>query len=107
MATRALIHMSSSARRGDVVEIRTLLQHPMESGYRADSEGRVLPRNIVRSFACRYGGELVFSAELHPAIAANPYLAFSTLATASGTLVFTWSGDNNFSHTETMFITVT
>ena len=107
MATRALIHMPSSARRGEVIEIRTLLQHPMETGYRADSEGRVLPRDIVRSFECRYDGELVFSASLFSAIAANPYLAFRTVATSSGTLVFTWVGDNNFTHTETMALAVT
>ena len=107
MATRALVHMPRSAARGEVLDIRTLLQHPMESGHRADAEGRVLPRNIVRSFECHYSGERVFSVELHPSIAANPYLAFSTVATVSGTLVFTWRGDNNFSHSETMALTVT
>ena len=56
---------------------------------------------------CRYDGELVFSADLYPAIAANPYIAFRTRATESGTLVFTWEGDNGFAQTETRTITVT
>ena len=60
----------------------------METGYRVDADGRVLPRDIVRRFECRYDGELVFGADLFPAIAANPYLAFSALAVDSGTLVF-------------------
>jgi sulfur-oxidizing protein SoxZ len=104
---RALINMPASARRGEVIEIRTLIGHPMETGYRPGAEGNVLPRNIIRRFTCRYNGEPVFSAELFPAIAANPYLAFHTVATDSGILSFTWEGDNGFVQTETVAITVT
>jgi sulfur-oxidizing protein SoxZ len=104
---RALINVPASARRGEVIEIRTLIGHPMETGYRPGAEGKVLPRNIIRRFTCRYNGEPVFSAELFPAIAANPYLAFHTVATDSGTLSFTWEGDNGFVQTETVAITVT
>jgi sulfur-oxidizing protein SoxZ len=104
---RALINVPASAKRGEVIEIRTLIGHPMETGYRPGAEGNVLPRNIIRRFTCRYNGEPVFSAELFPAIAANPYLAFHTVATDSGTLSFTWEGDNGFVQTETVAITVT
>lgn len=104
---RALINLPASVRRGEVIEIRTLINHPMETGYRRDSGGELQPRDIIRRFSCRYDGELVFSAELHAAIAANPYLAFHTVAVASGLLSFTWEGDNGFSQTETRAITVT
>lgn len=104
---RTLINVPATAKRGEVIEIRTLIGHPMETGYRPGSDGRVLPRDIIRKFSCRYNGELVFSAELHPAIAANPYIAFHTVATESGTLSFTWEGDNGFAQTETAAITVT
>jgi len=104
---RALINMPRTARRGEVIEIRTLIAHPMESGYRADAEGRLLPADIIRRFTVRYDGEVVFSAELFPAIASNPYLAFSTLATASGTLSFTWEGDKGFTQTESVNLSVT
>lgn len=104
---RALINLPASVRRGEVIEIRTLINHPMETGYRRDSGGELQPRDIIRRFSCRYEGELVFSAELHAAIAANPYLAFHTVAVASGLLSFTWEGDNGFSQTETRAITVT
>ena len=104
---RTLIDAPASAKRGDIVEIRLLIAHAMESGHRAGPEGKVLPRDIISRFSCRYGGELVFSAELYPAIAANPYIAFRTVATESGALVFTWEGDNNFAQTETRTITVT
>jgi len=105
--SRALITMPTAAKRGEVVEIRTLIAHPMETGYRAGEDGRILPRNLIRRLTCHYDDVQVFGAELFPAIAANPYIVFSTLATASGTLRFTWSGDNGFAQTESVVLTVT
>lgn len=103
---RALITMPRTAKRGEVIEIRALIAHPMESGYRVDSDGRILPADIIRRFTVRYAGETVFSAELFPAIASNPYIAFHTLATASGTFVFTWEGDKGFTQTESVELAV-
>jgi sulfur-oxidizing protein SoxZ len=103
---RALIHMPETARRGEVIEIRALIGHPMETGYRPGADGRVLPRNIIGRFTCRYDGEVVFSADLYPAVSANPYIAFHTVAAASGTLEFTWEGDNGFTQTEKKTIAV-
>ena len=107
MATRTLITVPPTARRGDVIEIRTLIGHPMEPGFRADAQGKQLPRDIIRRFACIYGGETVFRADLSPAIAANPFIAFHTVALDSGTLTFLWEGDNGFSHSESVSLTVT
>jgi len=104
---RALITMPRTAKRGEVVEIRALIGHPMETGYQPGADGAVQKRDIIRRFSVRYNGEQVFAAELHPAISANPYIAFHTVATASGTLEFLWEGDNGFSQTETAAITVT
>lgn len=104
---RTLIQVPATARRGEVIELRALIAHPMETGYRPGADGRVLPRDIVRRFACRYNGELVFAAELHPAIAANPYLAFHAVATESGTLEFEWTGDRGFSQVERRALQVT
>ena len=104
---RVLITLPATAQRGAVIEIRTLIQHLMETGYRPDAQGHVVPRDILRRFACHYDGVEVFAMQLAPAIAANPYIAFHTVATQSGTLEFTWTGDNGFSQTETRTITVT
>jgi len=103
---RALVTLPSSARRGEVVEVRVLIAHPMETGYRPGADGKVLPRDILRTFTCRYNGETVFSAELFPAVSANPYLVFHTVATESGTLEFRWQGDNGFDQTERKPLTV-
>lgn len=103
---RVLVTVPATARPGEVIEIRTLIQHLMETGYRPDAQGTVVPRDILRRFACHYDGVEVFAMELAPAIAANPYIAFTTVATHSGELSFTWTGDNGFSRTETRAITV-
>lgn len=103
---RALIHMPATAKKGEIIEIRALIGHPMETGYRVGADGKLLARDIIRSFVCRYNGEQIFTAELHQAISANPYIAFFTTATDSGTLEFNWQGDNGFAHTEKTTITV-
>jgi sulfur-oxidizing protein SoxZ len=104
--TRALINVPAKAKRGEVIEIKTLISHEMEPGYRADSTGVLRPRDIITDFTCKYNGEEIFRAELFPAIAANPFFVFSTVATESGTLTFEWTGDNGFSATESADITV-
>ena len=104
--TRVLINVPAGAKRGDVIEIKTLTSHPMESGYRVGTNGAPIPRDIISLFICAYNGEQVFRAELSRAIAANPFISFFTIATESGTIEFRWSGDNGFSATETAAITV-
>ena len=103
---RVLINLPPKARRGDIIEIKTLISHPMESGYRVGTNGSLIPRDIIRAFACSYNGEEIFRADLSPAIAANPFIAFHTIATESGTIAFRWTGDNGFEASETAAITV-
>lgn len=100
MATRALLNVPANARIGEVIEVRATVQHAMETGFRAGSDGQVLARNLVRRVEARLDGELVFAADLHPAIAANPYLAFALRVTGPGVLTVTWQGDQDFSHSE-------
>ena len=104
--TSALINVPDRARRGEVIEIKTLISHAMETGYRRTQLGARIPRDIIRRFVCTYNGTEVFRAELHPAIAANPFIVFSTVATESGSLTLRWTGDNGFSATESAAITV-
>lgn len=103
----ALISVPAQAKRGEIIEIKTLIRHPMETGFRRTQLGERIPRDIIRRFACTYNGTEVLRAALHPAIAANPLLVFTTVATESGILEFTWTGDNGFSLTRTATITVT
>ena len=102
----ALINVPARAKRGDVIEIKTLMSHIMETGYRHTANGEVIPRDIITSFVCRYNGAEVFRAELFPAIAANPFISFFTTATESGKFEFEWIGDNGFSETASASIAV-
>ena len=101
-----LINVPKRAKRGDVIEIKTLMSHIMETGYRHTAAGEVIPRDIITSFACRYNGNEVFRVDLFPAIAANPFITFFTTATESGKFEFEWVGDNGFSETASASIIV-
>jgi sulfur-oxidizing protein SoxZ len=102
----ALINVPARARRGEIIEVKTLVSHPMETGYRRSQLGALIPRDIIRLFVCTYNGTEVFRAELQPAIAANPFIMFTTVAAETGTLAFQWTGDNGFSVAESVTITV-
>ena len=106
MTARALINVPAHARRGDVIEIKTLISHPMESGFRVGTNGATIARDIITRFTCTYNGAEIFHARLSPAIAANPFLSFFTVATESGQIAFRWEGDNGFAASETARITV-
>jgi len=104
--TAALINVPKKAKSGDVIEIKTLMSHVMETGYRRTTSGGVVPRDIITSFTCRFNGEEIFRADLFPATAANPFISFFTVATKSGKFDFEWIGDNGFSESASASITV-
>lgn len=107
MATpRTLINVPV-AKLGEIIEIRATIAHVMETGLRPDDEGKVVPRDIVTRFECRLDGATVFAADMFPAVAANPHIAFRLRAEKSGSLVFLWEGDRGFRHTETVALKVT
>jgi sulfur-oxidizing protein SoxZ len=102
----ALINVPAKAKRGEVIAIKTLISHVMETGFRHDSNGVLHPRNIITTFVATYNGEEIFRAELFPAMSANPFITFHTVATESGTIEFSWTGDNGYSATQSAKITV-
>jgi sulfur-oxidizing protein SoxZ len=102
----ALINVPKKAKRGEIIEIKTLMSHVMETGYRHTADGEVVPRNIITGFACRYNGVEIFRADLFPAIAANPFITFFTVATESGKFDFEWIGDQGFAETASASISV-
>jgi len=95
MATvRPRVKVPRSAKAGDVVTIKTLISHPMESGQRKDKEGNTIPRKIINHFQATFEGEPVFVAEIEPAVSANPYIEFSMKVPGPGTLRFEWTDDD-------------
>ena len=103
----ALINAPKTAKRGDTIEIKALILHPMETGFRPGTNGRIIPRNIIERFSARWNGEEVFAMTFSPAIAANPFVSFFTVARESGRIEFLWTGDQDFRVTESVTIAVT
>ena len=101
------VAVPATARKGEVIEIKTLVAHPMDNGFLLNFGGRMIPRWIINRFEVEYNGEVVFSADWHVAISTNPYLIFYTVATESGQLEFKWYDDNGQIYTHTAEITVT
>lgn len=100
------VRLQKQARAGDIVTVRTLIQHPMETGFRRDETGKLFARNILKDFTCHYDGAVVFRAEFFPAVAADPFLAFHFVATRSGPVELRWTEDSGAVFSETMQIDV-
>jgi len=102
----ALINVPKEIKRGETFEIKTLVRHPMETGYRRGPSGEAIARDIINRFVCSFNGEEVLRAELFPAIAANPFLSFVVAVQESGTLTMTFTDDHDTLQTETASIIV-
>ncbi|MGH1420619.1 MAG: thiosulfate oxidation carrier complex protein SoxZ [Hyphomonas sp.] len=100
------ISIPKTAIVGEIIEIKTLIQHPMKSGFGRDARGQVIPRDIIKFFQCDYIDETVFEAELFPSTAANPFISFFTRVTKSGTFTFTWTDMNGKKWVETRNISI-
>ncbi len=94
------------ANKGEVIELKAMIQHEMETGYRRDRFGKEITRDILKYFECFYNGESVFKAEFFAAIAANPFLSFFTTATESGTLEFRWIDQNGVASSQSVELEV-
>jgi sulfur-oxidizing protein SoxZ len=88
------VKLPSSAKAGELIQVKTLASHDMETGNRKGKDGKPIPRLIVNKFTCTMGGAEIFSANMHPSVSANPYITFYIKAEKSGTYDFTWTEDN-------------
>lgn len=93
------VRVPRKVEKGEVIEIKTLISHKMESGQRKDKKGNPIPRRIIDKFSCKLDGEEIFAMTLHPAISANPFIAFSLKAEKSGQLEFIWHDENGETYT--------
>jgi len=100
------VRVPRDATAGEVITIKTLISHPMESGQRKDSNGNVIPRSIINRFTCDFNGQNVIDVTLEPAISTNPYFEFQALVPESGTYSFTWYDDDGSVYTDTKDIAV-
>jgi sulfur-oxidizing protein SoxZ len=101
------VKLPDAARAGDLIEVKTLISHVMETGQRKDPEGKVIPRNIINSFSATFAGDEVFRADLQPGISANPYLSFFMKVPGPGEFEFTWIEDGGNKVVEKIKLNVT
>lgn len=100
------VRVPRDAKAGDVVSVRTLISHPMESGLRRGSDGNLIPRQIINRFTCAFNGETVVDVTMHAGISTNPYFQFDAKVNESGTFAFTWYDDNGSVYTDSAEIAV-
>ncbi len=100
------VKVPKSASAGEVITIKTLISHTMESGQRKGSDGNVIPRQIINKFSCEFNGQPVFSCDIEPAVSANPYLEFTAKVNEGGTFKFTWVDDDGSVYTDEQNIDV-
>lgn len=106
MATKPRIKLPDQVKTGDVIEVKTLITHVMETGNRKDSSGKPIPRDILNTFVAKYGKDEVFRAELGPGISANPYISFQMRVPGPGTFEFAWTDDHGVTTVETTALNV-
>jgi sulfur-oxidizing protein SoxZ len=106
MITKPRIKLPDGAKVGDVIDVKTVVNHVMETGNRKDAEGKPIPRNIIASFVAKFAGTEVFRAEFGPGISANPFVSFPMRVTGPGKVEVTWSDDQGQSLTETAVLSV-
>lgn len=94
MADKPRVKLPKTAKAGELIQVKTLMTHDMETGNRKGKDGNVVPRLIINKFTCTVGGAEIFSANLHTAVSANPYITFYIKAEKSGSYVFNWTDDN-------------
>jgi sulfur-oxidizing protein SoxZ len=90
----AKLQVPPQAKRGEIVEIRVAIQHPMETGFRRDNFGKAIPKNTINNLVCHYNGVEVFRAE-NGIGASRPIRTFNSpiVAEASGNIELDWVDD--------------
>jgi sulfur-oxidizing protein SoxZ len=92
-ASKPRVRLPEQAQAGEIIEIKALITHVMETGNRKDSEGNRIPRNIIHTFTAHYNDALIFKAEFGPGISANPYVSFFLKVPEPGELRVAWLDD--------------
>jgi sulfur-oxidizing protein SoxZ len=102
----ARLKVPKKAKKGDIITVKSLIKHKMETGQRKGKDGKPIPRKIINKVTATYNGAEVFSADWHPAVSANPFLSFKVRATESGTIELKWTDDNGKVVSQSAKITV-
>ncbi len=107
MASKPRVRVPKTAKKGEIITIKSLISHKMETGRRKDSKtGELIPRQIINKFVCNFNGKQVFASDWHPAVSANPFMAFNFKAEESGEFEFVWTDDDGSTYSKKASLTV-
>ena len=87
------VKVPKTAKTGEIIEIKTLISHPMHSGRGIDGEGNIIPRNIINKFLVKFNNVEVMNVELKPSVSSNPFFTFPFKVESSGEFEFIWFED--------------
>ena len=59
-----------------VTDVRVLMAHPMETGFRKDSSGKTIAPHFINDVKATSGGKTVLTAKWGQAVSQNPFLQF-------------------------------
>ncbi|MFZ7094456.1 thiosulfate oxidation carrier complex protein SoxZ [Primorskyibacter sp. 2E233] len=104
---KALLNIPEQAARGDILQVKVLIRHPMETGFRSNRDGKIVPRDIIHEVRCTYGGAEVFGASFFPAVSANPFLSFYLRAEQTGEVTIRWIDEGGTEYSDARMLTVT
>ena len=100
------IKLPESAKVGEIIDVKAVVTHPMETGNRKDAAGAIIPRNVINSFTAVFAGTEVFRAEFGSGISANPFISFSMRVPGPGSFQLSWTDDGGDTVTETVPLNV-
>ncbi|MEO5374238.1 MAG: thiosulfate oxidation carrier complex protein SoxZ [Alphaproteobacteria bacterium] len=105
-AIKPRVRVPATAKKGDIIEIKTTVPHPMENGNRKDKDGTPIPRNIINKFTCTFNGKEVFKSDWYTSVSANPFLSFFVKVTEAGKFDFEWVDESGAKFTDSAAITI-
>ena len=100
------VKVPKTANVNEIIEIKTLISHPMHSGRAVDGDGNLIPRQIIHSFRASFNGKEIMSVNLKPSVSANPFFTFPFKVIESGTFDFIWIEDGGREYRKSKIISV-
>ena len=84
-------------------DVRVLMTHPMETGQRKDSDGKIIPLHFIQTVTVKVNGKTVVEGQVSQAVSRNPVFSFRLKGGAKGDKIeVSWldnKGDTNRAET--------
>lgn len=90
-----------AAANGDIVEVKVLMRHDMETGQRKDASGKIMPAHFIQNLTAKCNDKVVLNAQFGPSVSKDPFLAFKFKGGAKGDKVsVTWMDNKGDTRTD-------